>query len=364
MLQQVVVVLDRLKVVALRVFLVAHLLGDGLGGQRHQAEHDDQQRLEAPRLGSFLILFHSVLYLCDGRHGSLDGAVHVALGVTRCVALKLTLVDGADEAADGVAVDVELMELGGHVLAVELLSLHVESVADVAPQRAEHLVEELARIALQHQLIGLLQADGSHLVGVLALVAEEVAVLLGPLAERVGYGEEHDDQQHDRRPPACRSEEEVGPVLEDRASRLDRTDVARLLSEVVDLARIVARQHLEFEGMGTDGLVGLRLHVKIGEGDRRDRVVSLLAGHGQEIIDNVALDTVVRQSGLVRHLRVVLVKRLREVGLGLLDQFEVARSADDDAQRDRLSRLHLRFRQLARDVERSHASREVARLRG
>ena len=364
MLQQVVVVLDRLEVVALRVFLVAHLLGDGLGGQRHQAEHDDQQRLEAPRLGPFLILFHSVLYLCDGRHGRLDGAVHVALGVTWCVALKLTLVDGADEAADGVAVDVELMELGGHVLAVELLSLHVESVADVAPQCAEHLVEELARIALQHQLIGLLQADGSHLVGVLALVAEEVAVLLGPLAERVGHGEEHDDQQHDRRPPACRSEEEVGPVLEDRASRLDRTDVARLLAEVADLARIVARQHLKFEGMGADGLVGLRLHVKIGEGDRRDRVVSLLAGHGQEIIDNVALDTVVRQSGLVRHFRVVLVKRLREVGLGLLDQFEVARSADDDAQRDRLSRLHLRFRQLARDVERSHASREVARLRG
>ena len=116
--------------------------------------------------------------------------------------------------------------------------------------------------------------------------------------------------------------------------------------------------------MGADGLVGLRLHVKIGEGDRRDRVVSLLAGHGQEIIDNIALDTVVRQSGLVRHFRVVLVKRLWEVGLGLLDQFEVARSADDDAQRNRLSRLHLRFRQLARDVERSHASREVARLRG
>ena len=85
----------------------------------------------------------------------------------------------------------------------------------------------------------------------------------------------------------------------------------------------------------------------------------MVARYGQEVVHHVTLHAVGRQLCLVGHFRVVFVEVFREVDDRLLDEFEVARSAHDDADVDRFVGLDGLFVYLSGDVETSHAAREV-----
>ena len=106
----------------------------------------------------------------------------------------------------------------------------------------------------------------------------------------------------------------------------------------------------------------IQLGVVIGELYGRNGELALIARHSQEVIDHVAFHAIGCEFGLVCHLGVVLIKVLGEVDDGQLQQFQVARTANDDAQGDGIAGLHRLFVELGRDVEPPHSTREAGRL--
>ena len=93
--------------------------------------------------------------------------------------------------------DATRSERVGYHLARQLLYRHVQAVANIAPKSSQHLIVELALIALEHELISLLQALCSYLVGTLALCAYHIGIGDGTLAEHHYYYDEYKQRHKD-----------------------------------------------------------------------------------------------------------------------------------------------------------------------
>ena len=116
---------------------------------------------------------------------------------------------------------------------------------------------------------------------------------------------------------------------------------------------------MEREGLCLDSLVLVGLGIEVDILDGRNLEVTLMARHGQEVVDDRTLQTAGRQLGLVGDLGIVVVEVLGELDVGLLEQFHVTHAADDDTQLDGVVGLDFGLVELGRDVIMAYAARKV-----
>ena len=249
----------------------------------------------------------------------------------------------------------------------QLLDGNVQLVADIAPEGAQHLVVELRRLVGSHQTRRFLQALRGHLVGFTGTLLHDVGVLDGPLAEDDEQRDERQQQHTEPQPVGRTAEEIVADGTLRRGAGLDVADILiqqlYILLTAVDTGRLTTGTlgHIEGERLRLHGLVAGRLRVVVGEADGGNLELAGMTGHSQEVVNHGALEAVDGQLALVRQLGVVLVEVVGEVDRRLLDELQVTRTADDDTQRHRVVGLHLGLRQLGRDAELTHSTREVGR---
>ena len=314
-----------------------------------------------------LTSFHRLLNLLDGRDSLIVNFIHITLRIAGCIALELTLVESAHKLTDGRLLDLALGKTLTDIVVRELLDRDVEFVAHISPEGSQHLVVELAGLVVGHQTGSLLESLGSHLVGLLATLFDDIRILDGPLTEDNEERDKDQCQHGERYPIASGTEEEIIEGMLTGVARLDIPDVLAqeleilLTGEVADTGRTGALLHLEREAFRLGRLVLMGGRIIIGELDRRYLVLALMTGHGEDIVDHRALQTIGRQLGLIGDLGVILVKIFGELHNRLLDELEIARTTDDDTQRDRVVGLGHGLVELCRDRELPHSTREIGR---
>ena len=249
----------------------------------------------------------------------------------------------------------------------ELLNGDIHLVSYITPEGAQHLVVELTRLVLGHEQGSLLQALCSHLIGFLSTHLRHVGVVDGTLTEDDEERDEDQGEDNECHPIGHGTEEEIVESFLAGFARLDIADVliellqACLIREVVDSTCSRAFGHIEGEALATSGLVTARGGVEVCELHWRYLVLALMARHNEEVVDLRALETVGSQLGLIGNLRVVLVEVLGNVDDGLLDELEVAHTADDDTQGYRVIGLRRCLIELCRDIKLPHSAREIGR---
>ena len=123
----------------------------------------------------------------------------------------------------------------------ELFDRDVEFVANITPEGTKHLIVELTRLVVGHQLRGLLQAFCGHLVGLTCTTFGDVGILDGTLTEDDEQRDEHKGHNGQRDPISRRTKEELVDALLTDIARLDISDVATQLLQIL-LTRIVAHR--------------------------------------------------------------------------------------------------------------------------
>ena len=341
LLQQFLVVLDGLLVVALRIGTVGLFLGDSPGSYR-QEQHQQQYS----RLRRTLAFLHSALNLFYCSHSLFKYLVHITLRVAGCIALKLALVEGTHKEGDGILWYFANTESLGDIVVRQLLDGHVELVAHIAPKGTQHFVVELRRTVVAHQSRSLLQSLRRHLVGPSGTFACNIGIVDGTLTEHHEERDENECQNSQRQPVARAAEEEVVDGVLAGVARLDEADVLVqllyvLLGGVVGYRRSFALLDVELEALRADGLVGVALRIEIDELNRGYLELTWMAGHKENIVDDGAFDTVGGEFRFVGNLGVVLVEVLGELHHRLLDELQVANAIDNDTQRDGVVSLNL-----------------------
>ena len=115
------------------------------------------------------------------------------------------------------------------------------------------------------------------------------------------------------------------------------------------------------EGRGLNSFVALSGGIEIGKLYRRDIVLTLVTRHNEEVVDLRTLKARRGKFGLVGNLGLVLIEILWQIDDGLLDELEVARTANDDTQGNGIVGLSLGLVELGRDVELTYSTREGCR---
>ena len=305
-------------------------------------------------------LIDCIFYIHNRCHSRLKGAVHVAGGIAWRITLELALIQSRGKLLYCCIIHEVATQGFTDVVAVELLGWHIELVAHVAPECSHHLIVELALLALEHQLVGKAQTLGGYLARPVGTLLHDVGILDGTAAEHDEQYHEGDERHEQTDPVAEAAEEHLVCLVLFSLAQLDGVDILVLAGEIFRLARCaIALLHLYLERLGLDGLVGILARIIIGELHRWDGIAALVARHGKEIVDHVALYAVGGEAGLVGYLGIILVEILREVDHRLLQQFQVADAAHHYSQGDRFACLHFLFIERGRDIELAHAAREV-----
>ena len=123
----------------------------------------------------------------------------------------------------------------------------------------------------------------------------------------------------------------------------------------------VALLHGEGEGLGLDGAVGIGLGVVVGEFYRWNGVLALVARNSEEVVNHVALHTVLGELGLVGDFGVILVEVFRQVEHRLLEEFQVSDASHYHTDVDGIASLHVVLVERGRDIEAAYSTREVGR---
>ena len=87
----------------------------------------------------------------------------------------------------------------------------------------------------------------------------------------------------------------------------------------------------------------------------------MVARNGEEIVNHIALNTVLREFGLVGDLCVILIEVLRKIDDRLLDELKVAYTTHNDTYRYRVVGLYLALVYLRAYIELTHTARKVCR---
>ena len=169
--------------------------------------------------------------------------------------------------------------------------------------------------------------------------------------------DEHQQDQCQNHPIRSAPIEHATHFVEAARSQLDAVDILILLL-CIDGSRSIAVTllHVHLKGLRLDGLVGIGRCIIICELHGRYLILTLISRNHQEVVDHITFHAIGRQFRLVRNLRVILVKILREVGNGLLDELQVSYTAYHHTERYRVIGLDFFLIQLCRDIEFAYAS--------
>ena len=115
----------------------------------------------------------------------------------------------------------------------ELFDRDVEFVAHITPESTQHLVVELTRLVVGHQLRGLLQTLRGHLVGLASATLGDVGILDGTLTEDDEQRDEHEGHNSQCNPIGRRTKEELVDALLTYVARLDISDVATQFLQIL-----------------------------------------------------------------------------------------------------------------------------------
>ena len=219
----------------------------------------------------------------------------------------------------------------------KLFNRDVEFVAHITPEGTQHLVVELARLVVGHQLRSLLQTLRGHFVGLACTTLGDVGILNGTLAEDDEQRDEHEGHNSQCNPIGRRTKEELVDALLTYVARLDITDVTTQFLQIL-LTRIVTHRtrtgtlrYIKRQRLAGNGPIGLGSRIEIGQADRRNLIVTLMTRHDEDVVNHRTLDARCGQFCLVSHLRLVFVEVLGQLNLRLLDEFQITRTTDSNA---------------------------------
>ena len=169
------------------------------------------------------------------------------------------------------------------------------------------------------------------------------------MAEDNEQRQEDDYEDGQRHPIGDRAEEELVNAMLLRRACMDVTDIAAQLLDILLTSKggygglSLALGYLQRKTFGTTRLVTIGLGIEIGVFYRRNLVGALMTRNGKEVIDYAALQTIDGQLGLVGNLGIVGIEVLRHLDDGLLQQFHVAGTTDNNPKIDGFVGLDLRF---------------------
>ena len=305
----------------------------------------------------FLAFLHRRSNAGNSCYSHIVNLIHIACGVARCIACKLTLVQRSDELADGIGCDIVVGKLLADILARQLFDGHAELVAHITPQSSQHLIVEVVGTTRLHQRSSLLQSFRSHLVSLAGTLFHDVGVLNSTATEDDKQRDKGQQQHAQCQPVGRRTEEELALQTLAGSTGLDVTDIVAQLTHVFLTTErgngigAVALGNLKLEALGVEGLVSTAMGIEVNVLDGRDLKSSLMTRHGQEVVADAALQAIDGQLGIVCHLSIVDVEVLGELDDGLLEQFHVANTADNNVQLDGIVSLDLSLFHLCRDAE-------------
>ena len=295
-------------------------------------------------LSTFL---HRSFNLFDGRHGLLIYLIHISLRIARSITLELTLVEGTDKLTDSLLTHMTVRQALTDIIMRQLFDRDIKFIAHIAPEGTQHLVVELTRLVLCHQVRCFLQTFRCHLIGLAGTTLGDIGILDGPLTEDHEQRDKHEGHNGERDPIGHRTEEELVDTLLAHITSLDITDITTQLLQIL-LTREVCHStrtrtlcHIKDKRFARHRLIGLGSRIKISQTDRRQLIMTLMTGYDKDIINHRSLDTSRGQFGLISHLGLVFIEVLRQFNLRLFYKFQITNTTDRDTQRDRIISLGL-----------------------
>ena len=133
----------------------------------------------------------------DGCHSLLIYLTHITFRVAWSITLELTLVESTDKLRYRLFVDITLRETRTDIIMRQLCYRDIQFVAHVTPESTEHLVIELTRLILSHQLRSFLQSFGGNLISFAGTSFGDVGILYCPLTEDDKQRDEHQGEHDD-----------------------------------------------------------------------------------------------------------------------------------------------------------------------
>ena len=141
-----------------------------------------------------------------------------------------------------------------------------------------------------------------------------------------------------------RTKEELINTVHSHLLQFESSDVISLLLSIVSNRRAftITLLYVDLESLRLDGFVSIQARIVISKRNGRYVILSLISGNRQYVINHVAFNTICRQFGFIRYLRIILVKVFGECNVWLFNQFQITYASHNNTKGNGFASLHFR----------------------